>query len=385
MTHRLIMRLGRERYAMDVAQVVSTAPAGPVVPLPRAASMVEGLATYGSDVVPQIGLAAMVGQEAPSKPGAYVTLARTASGLLALRHDGFDGVREFPDGLLAPVAAPAGDCRTGMIRLAGRRVYAIDAGRIRLGGQDAVSHVTASGAGEMPIGASRPAQDQTEGAKVMLVRRGGEEFGLVLDLIERVERSATGSPRLILRSARGRAALDVDAVLGFGADGEETSALLDLTSPAVMSLTWSETPGVQADPAAEQAVKALPVLRLEAGELACLVRRRDVQFVMSGGYLPAPWVGSRFDGLLASGRGILPAFDLSRRLGGQKQSGRMTVILENGGTAWAVACDRISDGGTAVVSQADVTWPWASAMFEAQDGPVPLFDLDRFLDVVEAA
>ncbi len=58
MTHRLIMRQGsdRFRFAMDVEQVVRTAPASPAVPLPHADTTVEGLAIYGSDVAPKSAL-----------------------------------------------------------------------------------------------------------------------------------------------------------------------------------------------------------------------------------------------------------------------------------------------------------------------------------------
>lgn len=214
MTERLIMRVGVDRFAMSVEHIVRVAPALDAEPLPLAHADVEGLAAYGSDVVPQISLAATVGMEAPGGAGGFVTLATTASGLMALRHDGFEGVHNFPDSRLAPVAAPPGDCRTGMIRLAGKQVFAVDAQRIRI----------PVGADTMPMipmeQADEPRTGTQEVADVSSARNGlgfhlhGRDYEFPLDLIDCIEPGGEGRTRLVLRSDQGWSQLDVEAVSG---------------------------------------------------------------------------------------------------------------------------------------------------------------------------
>ena len=64
----------------------------------------------------QMELADAVGAETARRDGDFVVIVQAGSGTVALRCDGFDGVRELPESRLAPVAAPFGDCRTGTIR-----------------------------------------------------------------------------------------------------------------------------------------------------------------------------------------------------------------------------------------------------------------------------
>ena len=48
---------------------------------------------------------------------------------------------KLPDGRMAPMASPVGDCRTSMIKLAGFRIYGIDARRIRIPGEASLPSV----------------------------------------------------------------------------------------------------------------------------------------------------------------------------------------------------------------------------------------------------
>ncbi|GEM_PF-4120034 len=381
MTERLIMRVGVDRFAMSVEHIVRVAPARDAEPLPLAPADVEGLAAYGSDVVPQISLAVTVGMETPDQAGGFVTLATTASGLVALRHDGFKGVHTFPDGRLAPVAAPPGDCRTGMIRLAGKRVFALDARRIRIPEGADISPVVPMEQMDEVLAGTAQVDAMPSAPRSLGFRLHGRDHVLPLDLIERIEPGGEGMTRLVLRSDQGWSELDVEAVSGLSSstDGRTSQdALMD-------QLIWSRLSEHGEPVARDEGAAALPVFRLEAGSTACVIARRDIILVAAAAYVPAPWMAERFDGLVATTQGILPVVDLSRRLGGRPSSGGICVAVQSPEGAWALSCDRVVDAGLGRETPADADLPWSAGGVELQNGICPLLDLDHVMSLGRAA
>jgi chemotaxis signal transduction protein len=381
MTERLIMRVGADRFAMSVEHVVRVSPAQDAEPLPLVPAHVEGLAVYGSDVVPQISLAASVGMEPPDQAGGFVTLADTASGLMGLRHDGFEGVHTFPDGRLAPVAAPPGDCRTGMIRLAGKRVFAVDAQRIRIPTVIGTSPMVPMEPIEEPRVAFESVEDEQNADRALGFRLHGREHAFSLDLIDRIEAAQDGQTRLVLRSDQGWAVLEVESVSGLSSSAENVK----LSDALLGELTWSQVPAHGRTDAADDETGTLPVFRLEAGGIACVIARRDIILVSAMAYVPAPWMTERFDGLAATAQGILPVVDLSRRLGQGAKRGGVCVAIQSHGEVWALACDRVVDAGQAQRSSVDDAPPWSSGVVELRSGTCPLLDLDHVMSWGRAA
>jgi chemotaxis signal transduction protein len=373
MTERLIMRVGAERFAMSVEHIDRVAPAQDAEPLPLVHADVEGMAVYGSDVVPQMDLAATVEMAPVGQAGAFVTLANTASGLVALRHDGFEGVHTFPDGRLAPVAAPPGDCRTGMIRLAGKQVFAVDAQRIRISAATGGSTFTPMEPVEEAGAVTVPAMDVQETHRGLEFRLHGRDHTLPLEMIDCVKPSRDGGTRLVLRGDQGWAELEVETISGLVSNSEP----VELSADLVGALTCSSAPAHEESAPVVEDAAGLSVFRLDAGVIACGVALHDVLLVSATDYVPAPWMAGRFDGLVSTTLGILPVIDLSRRLGQGADRARVCVVIQTQGGTWALGCDRVVDAGYARTSSTEGSPPWSSGVAELQNGTCPLLDLEH--------
>ncbi len=97
----LVVRLGEERYALDLAAVAEVAPTGHLSPVPGAAAMLAGVMALRSQIRPVWDLARLLGLAAGATPGGgYVVLLRTNAGLWV---EGLEGIRrltrtELPEG-----------------------------------------------------------------------------------------------------------------------------------------------------------------------------------------------------------------------------------------------------------------------------------------------
>jgi len=347
MTRYLLLRIGDDRYAVDVARVDHVAPAVEPVALPLAPDGVQGLASYGRRIVPQMALSQVVSRENETAGGGHAVLVTTASGMMALRHDGFDGVRQLPDDHLAPVRAPVGDCRTGMMRLAGFRIFAIDTGRIRIA-SDVQPAMTLPG-DQRPVRPDAVARtSEPEGPLVLEGTAGGRTCTIALDLVERLEAGVDGGTDVILRRDDRIARQHLDRVVGIArrssfSAGDGGMSMAE-ASAHVDALHWEAADDGETaidDELAEE--EKLAVLLLRTGEERAAIPRGDViRIAAARHWRPLDWVGGGMDGLVVVAGDVLPAVDLGRSPGARSTC----VVIDCGDERWCLLCDHVEDPGS---------------------------------------
>ncbi|MBT7613583.1 MAG: chemotaxis protein CheW, partial [Rhodospirillaceae bacterium] len=280
----LLMRVGDDRYAIDLDQVVRVAPALTAAPLPFAVSALEGLAAYGRDIVPQMSLCQTVGKTDALSEGDYVVLARTASGILALRHDGFDGVRELPDGRMAPMASPVGDCRTSMIKLAGFRIYGIDARRIRIPGEASLPSVAPLAQRNDDADRHQEPISRVRQRKMLVCEDQGVQVFFDPFLVTRIASTAEGVIVVALLHEGLSANRQVERVMGMveedSSSRPEGGIVFAPGSADLADLEWQLADDLKSEEAAENEHESRqPVFQLSAGSTHWAVRTGDVQSI----------------------------------------------------------------------------------------------------------
>ena len=385
MTLWLLLRGGGRRCALPVGKVLRVAPAAATVPLPRSPAWVDGIAAYGRDLVPQVVLGALIGDEAG---GRQVVVAQSGAGPVALRVEAVERVIDLAE----PVAGAA-----------------LVAGRAWRGGEEILlldlAHLVLPVA-ERPPGPSRAASAADPARDVDKARDAGPlELVCALDdgfvalplaRVASVERAAAG---MELIDPLGRSAPSAGAVTAVTVALPGGSLVLGLGS--VVGLRRPGTPGyhdaraIDCDALAGRVAQsaapgggidrpALPPDRvmylLGAGDRLALIPGSKAVRVGPLAHWRALPGGKGPDGLVPVGGDILPGLDLGRLFGDAARPRAFAMAFDARGSRWAIACDSISErrgriegrpatrDGLAMLGQARIA-----------EGLVPVLDTDRFV------
>lgn len=385
MTLWLLLRGGGRRCALPVGNVLRVAPVAATVPLPRSPAWVDGIAAYGRDVVPQVALGALIGDEAG---GRQVVVAQSGAGPVALRVETVERVIELAE----PVAGAA--LVAGRAWRGGEEVLLLDLAHLALpvayrppGPRRTPSAMAPARAAERVVAAG-PLElvctlDDGFVALPLALVASVERASAGMDLIDPLGRkvpSASAVTAVTVALAEGSLVLGLGSVVGLrrpGTPGYHEARAIDCDALAAGAAETGRSGGGMDRPAlAPDRVMYL----LGAGERLALIPGAKAVRVGPLAHWRALPGGKGPDGLVPVGGDILPGLDLGRLFGDAARPRAMAMALDARGSRWAIACDSISErrgriegrpatrDGLAMLGQARIA-----------EGLVPVLDTDRFV------
>ncbi len=395
MSRLLLLRDGGQGYALPVETVRLVAPAMPTVRLPLADDVIEGVASYGSAIVPQIPLGALVGSG--EHGGAMVVVTASAAGDIALRVTATERVIDVAAQLAEPIAGQG--LVVARMTFGQHDIRLLDPGRLVLPArlQPALERFR----GIEPESRSSDPTGPSAASTQLLCRAGGRLFALPLERVASVEDAhgavealdltrALGLPgadragaRIYLNLGEDRLALDVDSVVGVrhrddSRDAAERPEDLDVDRLADLGRRAGMITAAR-PPVRQDVARNIPLFALKADGRAALVPRSKVARVgLAEHWRAMPQGGRRLLGIVALHGHLLPAVDLASLFNAAARRRDLVAAVEAGGGLWALGCDAIVERHARIEGR-PVTVDGLPLLGEARtpEGMLPVVDLDR--------
>lgn len=386
MTARLLLQCGERHFALPVSQVRAVAPAATAMALPRAPEWVEGIAGYGRNIVPQIDLAALLGE---GGGGEIAVVTGSGAGTIALRVRAAERVADIG---VDEEGARSGDLVATTVRHGDRDIGLLDLSHLAIPVLD-LPRATGSRIGNIrPRGVSSAGIAGTEVEMDLVCEVGGRRIALPLSRVQHIERAgsdtvmidplgegvrtAAGAMAVSVSGAQGALVLGVNTVVGLrragaGANGQaiDIDGLGDGGAGQADAGDTARRDGER--PRAMYLLGAAGRLALVPGSKALRVGTsehwRDLQ-----GLRGAPV------GLVPIGGEILPAVDLGGLFGDAARRRPMVLAMQARDSRWAVACDSISERHATIEGRpSTVNGLPMLGVVHLSEGRVPVLDADR--------